>query len=180
MKKVLVMALLTSLLSCQDQPSAPETPLGELPAAYAAGGIPEEAEVEFGIDEGAVGTNFDPAVHDNSFHAFDKIRPGTVVIEAGGSVTFEIYPLHQPAVYAPGTRPEDIDTSETEPIPVLPALTRITDSTNRLALAPDQTFTEKEWTTPEGTFDEPGKYLVICATTVHFVGANMYMWVIVK
>jgi hypothetical protein len=103
-----------------------------------------------------------------------------VVIQAGGSVTFEIYPLHQPAVYAPGTRPEDIDTGETEPIPVLPALTRITDSTNRLALAPDQTFTEKEWTTPPGTFNEPGRYLVICATTVHFVGANMHMWVIVK
>ena len=180
MKKALLPTLLLFVLSCQDRPSDPLTPNVDGTAAFATGGIPLEAEVEFGIEEGSVGTNFDPAVHDRSFHAFDKIRPGTVVIQVGGSVTFEVYPLHQPAVYDRGTRPEDIDTDETEPIPVLPALTRITDSTNRLALAPDQTFTEKEWTTPPGTFDEPGKYLVICATTVHFVGANMCMWVIVK
>jgi plastocyanin len=127
-----------------------------------------------------VGTDFGPATHDGSFHAFDKIRPATVVIQAGGSVTFEVYPLQQPAVYAPGTGPEDIDTEDTEEIPVLPVLTRITDATNRIALGPDQSFTEAEWTTPPGTFDELGRYLVICDTTVHFVEANMYAWVIVK
>jgi hypothetical protein len=55
-------------------------------------------------------------------------------------VTYEIYPLHQPAVFEPGTRPEDVDTSQTE----------------------------------------PGTYLVICTTLVHFVEAKMYGWVIVK
>jgi hypothetical protein len=95
-------------------------------------------------------------------------------------VTFEIYPLHQPAVYAPGTRPTDIDVTQTEPIPVLPVLSRITDAANRLAVGPDQAFVEQEWTTPPGTFDQPGRYLVICATTVHFVEAHMYAWVIVK
>ena len=58
-------------------------------------------------------------------------RPGGVepdgghVVARGGSVTYEIYPLHQPAVFAPGTRPEDVDTSETEPIPAFPVLDRI-------------------------------------------------------
>jgi hypothetical protein len=27
---------------------------------------------------------------------------------------------------------------------------------------------------------EPGRYLVVCTTMVHFVEANMYAWVIVK
>jgi hypothetical protein len=36
------------------------------------------------------------------------------------------------------------------------------------------------WTTPPGTFDQPGTYLVICTTQVHFLFAKMYGWVIVK
>jgi hypothetical protein len=82
-------------------------------------------------------------------------------------------------VFEPGTVPGDIDTSQTEPIPNFPGLTRITYSDGRLALAPDQPLVETEWETPDGTFDEPGRYLVICTTTVHFVQSNMYAWVIV-
>ena len=85
-----------------------------------------------------------------------------------------IYPLHQPAVFAPGTRPDDVDISVTEPIPVFPALDRIVvvDDPALIALAPDQTLNEKEWTTPPGTFDEPGQYLVICTTFVRFHGSE--------
>jgi plastocyanin len=34
--------------------------------------------------------------------------------------------------------------------------------------------------TSEGTFDKPGRYLVICTTDLHFIFAEMYGWVTVK
>jgi len=45
---------------------------------------------------------------------------------------------------------------------------------------PTSRWTKKEWTTPPGTFEEPGIYLVICTTLEHFEEAKMYGWVIVK
>ena len=42
-----------------------------------------EAEVEFGSDE--VGSPFPPAQHDNSFHAFDKIRPHVIHLQRGAA-----------------------------------------------------------------------------------------------
>lgn len=183
---VLSIAVL-ALAACQDvgPDSGPLTPTASVPSQVKGGqeaGPPMHAEVEFGIDEGAVGSHFPPAQHDRSFHSYDKLRPATVTIRAGGSVTFEVYPLHQPAVYEPGVRPEDIDAEETEPIVIdgqtLPfPLVRITDSDGRIAMGPAQSFTETEWTY---TFEEPGRYLVICTTWAHFTEANMYGWVIVK
>ena len=35
------------------------------------------------------------------------MRPRTVVISAGGTVDFGIGPFHRPAIYEPGTTPED-------------------------------------------------------------------------
>lgn len=164
------------LLGCQDHSATPTAPGATFDRA--ALGASDEADVEFGIEEGAVGSPFPPAEHDQSFHAFDKVRPRTVVISRGGSVTYEIYPCHQPAVYAPGTDPDDIDVTATEPIGVAGCPPdRIVDPTNRLAVAPPQSSEEQEWT---HTFDEPGRYLVICTTTVHFVFAKMYSWVIVQ
>ena len=63
---------------------------------------------------------------------------------------------------------------------MFPVLDRIvvTGDPALIALAPDQTLDEKEWTTPP--FTEPGKYLVTCTTFVHFTVAKMYGWVIVK
>ena len=57
---------------------------------------------------------------------------------------------------------------------------RINDPTGRIALAPPQSLEEKDWTTPPGTFDQPGKYLVICTTFVHFQFAKMYSYVVVS
>lgn len=184
MRTILALALAAAVAAaCSDDSDLPTDAERTLEPGtpLEAVALRSEAEVEFGIEEGEVGTSFPPASHDGSFHAFDKVRPRTVTIARGGSVTYEIYPLHQPAVFAPGTRPEDVDTSQTEPIPVFPVLERIVvDDPALVALAPDQTLDEKEWTTPPGTFDEPGTYLVICTTFVHFVEARMYGWVIVK
>jgi hypothetical protein len=177
MKPILAAAIVVSLAACQgSDPIAPDPAKLE---ANAAQSHPLNVEVEFGSDH--VGSPFPPAQHDRSFHAFDKIRPRTVVIRRGGSVTFEVDECHQPAVYAPGTTPGDIDVSLTEPIGVAECPPdRINDPTNRIALGLPQQAGEADWTTPPGTFDQPGKYLVICTTFVHFVFAKMYAWVIVK
>jgi plastocyanin len=172
-----VLGILALAAACESTPP-PLEPLDGL-AFTAAPGIPLNATVDFGAPAGAHGTNFPPASHDASFHSYDKMFPRTVNIAAGGSVTFNVESIHQVAVYDDGTRPGHIDLSQTEPIPVLPVLDRITDANNRLALGPDQAFGPYSWTTPPGTFAQPGRYLVICTTLVHFVFANMYAWVIV-
>lgn len=161
------------------EPTAPATT--DLAAQRVdAASVPSHAEVEFGADH--VGSPFPPAQHDQSFHSFDKLRPQTVVIQRGGSVTYEVYPCHQPAVYSPGIGPDDIDADMIVPnTPGCPPQ-RIDDPDGRIALGPPQqppSAEEMEWTTPPGTFDEPGRYLVICTTRVHFVEAKMYGWVIV-
>lgn len=181
MKTALTISIALLLLACNDMPktTAPDPSLASDEATASLSAATLEAEVEFGSED--VGSSFPPGQHDQSFHAFDKLRPGTVVIQRGGSVTYEIDPCHQPAVYSPGTLPSDIDVSLLEPVGVPPCPPdRINDPTGRLALAPPQSLVEKEWTTPPGTFDQPGKYLVICTTFVHFQFAKMYGWVIVK
>ena len=107
MRSVLALALVAALAACSDDSNMPTETERALDneSALEAAALESEAEVEFGIDEGKVGTNFPPGSHDGSFHAFDTVRPHTVTITRGGSVTYEIYPLHQPAVWAPGTRP---------------------------------------------------------------------------
>jgi len=180
MRLKLTAAMVVALaLACQDSPQPVEPNARAAALAAQDANLPLTAEVEFGSD--AVGSDFPPGAHDKSFHAFDKLRPVTVVIRRGGSVTYEVDECHQPAVYQPGTKPEDIDVTLLEPIGVAGCPPdRINDPDGRLALAPPQSAAEADWTTPPGTFDNPGTYLVICTTRVHFVLAKMYGWVIVK
>jgi plastocyanin len=111
------------------------------------------------------GTNYPPGLHDGSFHGKDRVIPGTVVIDAGQAVTFQVYPGHRVAIYNDGVRPEDIITN--------PNFLFVLDPTNRLVL-------QSNPGNPKLTFKKPGRYLVICAFTRHFVQANMYGWVIVR
>jgi plastocyanin len=148
---------------------------------------PTQAHVHFG-DENA-GSPFSPELgHDQSFHAADKMVPRTVVISQGGSVTFSITPAHQVAIYGPGTKPGDInlhpdfldDVAVPFPPFIIPDIL-INYPVGRVALAPaPNLFEHTTWTTPAGTFDEPGRYLVICTILPHFAGADMYGWVIVQ
>jgi plastocyanin len=121
------------------------------------------ALMEFGNPQ--AGTPYPPQVHDQSLHGKDRVIPGTVVIDAGQKVTFRVYSGHRVAIYKSGTRPEDITVG---PGPF------VLDPTNRMALqaAPVPSLS---W-----TFAQPGRYLVICAITRHFVVAKMYGWVIVR
>ena len=148
---------------------------------------PSHANVRFGSD--AVGSPFPPPTgHDHSGHASHKMFPRTVTIATGGTVSFEIAAIHQPAIYGPGKDPEDVVINETtlEDLAIPPCIPdpipdfRINDPAGRVALAPAQTCQEKDWTTPAGTFNEPGRYLVICTTHPHFVEDQMFGWVIVQ
>ena len=101
--------------------------------------------------------------------AQNKIEPGAVAISAGGTVTFVMDGFHQVAIYEPGIKPQDI----------VPA-------GNRVALPGDEGVIFIGEAAAPGvsedvyTFNEPGKYLVICNVTGHFVNAQMWGWVIVN
>ena len=142
-------------------------------------GPPSSATMKFGRTN--VGSPFPPpAGHDASTHAQDALQPRTVVVSVGGEVTFEVAPFHKLAIYDDGTRPADIDISLLEeagtPFPFPPI---IDDPTNRLVrlgdLAVDGPAVSRSF-----TFDEPGRYLVICEVLPHFADNGMYGWVIVK
>ena len=149
-------------------------------------GPPDSATVRFGNEQ--AGSPFPPGQeHDASFHAADSMIPRTVVISAGGSVTYEVAPFHQVAIYQPGTTAADVEISENIledlEVPFPPFVLEdfvINDPDGRVALSPPLAFVPTEWTTPESTFDQPGRYLVICTTAPHFAEADMYGWVIVR
>jgi hypothetical protein len=143
-----------------------------LTAPSSVGATPDAAAtVRFGNPE--AGSAFPPPLgHDQSPNAKDNMIPRTAVIARGGAVTFEIDGLHQPAIYRPGTTPDDIA--------VPPAGQFVNDPNNRLVLGPLNTPpATTTFTSPAGTFDEPGAYLVICNFRPHFANFDMYGWVMV-
>jgi plastocyanin len=181
----LVAGLGAVLLACEPTTQqSPDPSLGPGPALSAAAAA-ATATVQFGLNQH--GSPFPPQVgHDHSSQAKDVLVPRTVVISQGGSVSYTVDEVHQVAVYQAGTEPEAItvDGSTLESVDlgfgiVLPQF-RINDPNGRLALSPPQALVDQTWTTPPGTFDEPGRYLVICTSVPHFVLNTMYGWVIVK
>ncbi len=144
-------------------------------------GVGSEAYVLFG-DEDAGSPFPPPDGHDQSIHAKDKMVPRTVVISRDGRVHYQIAAFHQVAIYEPRTKPSDIDLTLLKNLtfPFFIPNFIIDDPNNRVVLSDPLTVFETEWTTPDGTFDEPGRYLVICTTLPHFEEADMFGWVIVK
>ena len=132
------------------------------------------ATVRFGNDD--VGSPFPPITeHDNSGSGKFNLIPRTVAISQGGTVTYDIFVrfgFHQPMVYAVGTTPEDIEGG----FPFL------NDTGGLLATGPAVPAAQgtATWSTPAGTFDEPGRYLVLCNFAPHFEEFDMYGWVQVK
>ncbi len=160
--------------------SEPTTPSSSAYGAAAAAQSHDAASVRFGLVD--VGSGFPPpSGHDQSSHANDTMVPGTVVIDKGGSVTFEIVNPHQISIYGPGKRPEDVNTSIRAAMPAgCPnpgGNARITDpvllvaSWSNACNAPRLPITHQ--------FNTPGRYLVICSFNPHFQ-IGMYGWVIVR
>ncbi|MDQ4077175.1 MAG: hypothetical protein M3220_13115, partial [Chloroflexota bacterium] len=185
MRRVFALLLVPSLLvGCNDDVVPTDPALADggvaLNRGAAPSGVPSSATIRFG--DPRAGSPFHPAEeHDRSYHAEDKLVPRTVVISVGGTVTFEVAPTHRVAIYDDGTQPSDIEASPAtlEPAPFLGIPNfQINDPTNRLALESPGAFLSQR--TFQYTFNEPGRYLVICVTTPHFVFGDMYGWVIVK
>ena len=109
---------------------------------------------------------------------------GSPFAPAAGHDQFAIDPFHRVNVYRPGTAPSDIDTSKLINFvsgPVFIPNFVIDDPSGRIAQSPPFQFAiDQTWTTPIGTFNTPGRYLVICNFLPHFVDNDMYGWVIVK
>jgi hypothetical protein len=102
--------------------------------------------------------------------------PHTVTIKEGGSVNYIIAGFHQIAVYAPGTKPEDISTAVLLPIPgAPPEVGIIDDPTNRIYRGLDP-LTVPQDRVEVVHFGRRGVYLVICTVSPHFA-ENMYGWV---
>lgn len=133
-------------------------------AALQGADAPKEAVMVLGNPE--AGTSFYPiGAHDQSFHARDRMIPGSVTINAGETVTFKMFIGHRLSIYDDGTMPDDIQRTP-GPLLLYPV--------NRLFLQP--------LPAPQYTlrFMRPGKYLVVCAINTHFFDANMWGWVHVK
>ena len=132
-----------------------------------------------------------------------QLIPNEVTIKAGGTVNFNISGFHQVLVYAPGTKPEDIDISLTVPNLAPP---RINDPVNRvyrgldpgsllMPALPSPPFPAPPVPPPPPPFPlqsiqdrvevvhfaNPGRYLVLCGILPHFfeqgVGFVMYGYV---
>jgi hypothetical protein len=186
MKRCLTIAVAALSLACSETgPAAPDAPEPSL-ARGGQAGFPEEATIAFGRDD--VGSAFAPPdEHDASFHAKDKIRPRLVNLAAGGNVIFDMGTFHGVAIYEPGTTPEDIEVSEATledlAVPFPPFLLEgflIDDPDGRVADRSPMSLGPMQWSPPEGTFDEPGRYLVICYVAPHFLFANMYAYIDVR
>lgn len=159
------------------------TPLNRSAGPVATASSAMTATIQFGQPN--VGSDYPPVpAHDQSAHAKDNLVPRTVVIDKGGKVTFNTFGVHQIAIYAPGTEPGDIDTTDLvltpagcpKPGPPPGAPLLIDDATNRVGF-----YTHAcgaPWSA-EHTFNEAGRYLVICAFLPHFE-VQMYGWVIVR
>ncbi len=187
---VFVLAMLVGSCSTSG-PSAPTPLTSTNPAAssasVASGGTngtaaapSAGATVQFGLVD--VGTGIPtPVGHDRSGHANDTMVPGTVVINAGDTVTFTIVNPHQIAIYGDGKSPQDVDASILVPMPAgCPnpgGAARIADPEN--LVAEDVQPCNAPRTPIEHTFPTPGRYLVICSFNPHFQ-IGMYGWVIVR
>jgi hypothetical protein len=115
------------------------------------------------------------------------LLPQVALIKEGGSVNFVLAGFHQVVVYAPGTKPSDIDTTALLPIPGAPATVGlIDDDTNRIYRGLDPRLLSPAPPAPPNLlsqdrvevvgFAKRGTYLVICAVNVHFA-EGMYGWV---
>jgi plastocyanin len=193
----LSLSVIAMSAACMEQGSSPLTTTAPsqvngadaaTPSARSAGPLAtaatrSTATMQFGKPN--VGSDFPPVPpHDQSAHAKDDLVPRTVVIDKGGEVTFNTFGVHQVAIYAPGTEPGDIDTTDLvltpagcpKPGPPPGAPLLIDDDTNRIANYPMACPAPR---TVTHIFTKPGRYLVICSFLPHFQ-VQMYGWVIVR
>jgi plastocyanin len=174
-----VLAALVAV-SCAQQNPGQSSPGATAPSAVLNLQPSLSASVDFGRDD--LGSPFPPpSGHDQSGHSRDSLFPQEVVIDKGGTVTFVMgfSGVHEAAIYEPGTSPKDINASLLDPpAATCPPVPTINDPNHRIAIVSDQVCEGGE-TAPTWTFNNPGRYLVICTFLPHFQ-AGMYGWVTVR
>jgi hypothetical protein len=98
-----------------------------------------------------------------------QMIPNVVIVKEGGTVNFIIAGFHVVAIYGPGTKPDDIDETNLEPLPGAPPgfPPSIADPNNRVyrGLNP---LTLPQDRVEVVQFNRRGTYLVICAFLPHF------------
>ena len=179
-----LMLLAVVAVACSD--SAPSL-TGPTPAAGSSeigSNTPLSATIRFGND--SVGSSFPtPSGHDQSGHARDNLIPRTVVIDKGGTVTFQMGGgVHQVGIFADGTRPEDVirTGAQTKPgCPPAPYISGAANPTTFVAVTGDPLCDNTAPNVPvqSYTFQNPGTYLVICMFIPH-LDLGMYGWVVVR
>jgi hypothetical protein len=116
-----------------------------------------------------------------------SLLPQVAVIKEGGSVNFILAGFHQVVVYAPGKKPDTVDTSVLLPLPgAPPTIGLIDDPGGRIYRGLDpRTLSPAPPAAPNLLaqdrvetvgFSKRGLYLVICAVSVHFAD-GMFGWV---
>ncbi|MFC1660204.1 hypothetical protein ACFL3S_01895 [Gemmatimonadota bacterium] len=123
-----------------------------------------------------------PRDEENASPPSSLVVPERTVIRPGGSVTFEVAPFQQVAIYEPGMELKDIrlEKETLKPASFGPfsiSNFRVDDPHWRIQLSPPPNQQGYVWTTPAGTFDEPGHYLVISASVPFLSFARLHGWV---
>ena len=103
-----------------------------------------------------------------------QLLPFEASIKAGGAVNFIVAGFHHVLVYAPGTRPDQINAGMVVPGSTPPGL--IDDPNNRVYRGLDPRPLPQD-RVEVVQFPEPGLYLVICGVVPHFVIDNMHGYV---
>jgi hypothetical protein len=98
-----------------------------------------------------------------------QLLPYKVTIKKGGSVNFIVAGFHVIAIYAPGTKPDDVNAADTTTLPGAPAnLPPIINDPNNRVYRGLNPFGAPQDRVEVVQFRETGTYLVICAVLPHF------------
>lgn len=106
-----------------------------------------------------------------------ELFPYMATIKVGGTVNFIVAGVHQIAVYAPGTKIEDIDGTLQQAIPGAPPSFPpvVNDPVNRIYRGPFPSLSVQD-RVEVVQFSTPGEHLVVCVFLPHF-NEGMHGWV---
>jgi len=121
-------------------------------------------------------TNPAPNGPNNRTKNHHVLTPFNAQIKPGGAVSFIISGFHQPTIYAPGTKLEDINPALVVAGSVPPL---IDDPNGRLFRGVDPRTVGQD-RIENVTLSDPGTYLVICAVQPHFVNDKMHGFITVR
>lgn len=105
--------------------------------------------------------------------------PNTVTIKAGGTVNFVVAGVHQIGIYDDGTTPGDIVPTRMPgtPLPGAPPFIFLMDDPVNRIYRGVSPVGQPQDRVEAVHFGRPGRYLVICLVSIHFINDRMLGWV---